>query len=141
MKRWTIYRCPKGHVDTSTLRNVCWACYPGGRGPAEQVAIEVVEAAEYDRLREERDEAGAEWLRDRKALVRWESDALRYYGVAAELEDRLAEMREALSEAIEMVEDWGSYASDYFQEKHDLNGDIAKLREALHSTQQQEETG
>ena len=35
---------------------------------------------------------------------------------------------EALEEAAEMVADWGGYASEYFQQKHDLAGDVAKLQ-------------
>lgn len=30
--------------------------------------------------------------------------------------------------AIDMVEHWGTYAGDYFKEKHDLKGDIALLK-------------
>lgn len=42
--------------------------------------------------------------------------------------DRLAA---ALQDAIECVESWGAYASEYFQNKHDLAGDLARLRAAL----------
>lgn len=38
---------------------------------------------------------------------------------------------EALREAVDMVADWAGYASPYFQEKWDLDGDLAKLRAAL----------
>lgn len=37
----------------------------------------------------------------------------------------------ALKEAVEMVEEWSGYAPAYFREKHDLEGDLAKLRSAL----------
>ena len=46
--------------------------------------------------------------------------------------DRLAE---ALREARAMVEDWAGYASEYFQDKHDLQGDLAKLDAALAAQQ------
>ncbi len=36
-------------------------------------------------------------------------------------------LRDALSQAAEDMEGWGSYAGEYFQEKWDLNGDIEKL--------------
>ena len=36
-------------------------------------------------------------------------------------------LRTALLDAIECVDFWGSYASDYFKEKHDLAGEIARL--------------
>ncbi len=59
-RRWTIYVCPRGHVDSSTLRNVCWACYPGGKGPAEQVAVEVMPVSDHrsvvERLEGERNQ-------------------------------------------------------------------------------------
>ena len=37
----------------------------------------------------------------------------------------------ALREARAMVEDWGGYAAGYFQEKHDLAGDLARIDAAL----------
>jgi len=40
-------------------------------------------------------------------------------------------LRSALGLAIDAVEHWASYASPYFQEKHDLAGDLQKLRAAL----------
>lgn len=43
----------------------------------------------------------------------------------------------ALEEAVDMVHDWAFYASEYFQEKHDLEGDLEKLKRAL-STYKQE---
>lgn len=42
-----------------------------------------------------------------------------------------AELVNALGDAIDSVEAWAAYASDYFKEKHDLNGEIASLRAAL----------
>jgi Mg-chelatase subunit ChlI len=37
------------------------------------------------------------------------------------------ELMEALKDAREMVDDWGSYASAYLQEKHDIEGDLSRL--------------
>ena len=48
---------------------------------------------------------------------------------------------ETLEEAIEMVEDWGAYASGYFQEKWDLLGDLRKLRAALKAFEDEEGSG
>jgi hypothetical protein len=48
--------------------------------------------------------------------------------------DRKAEnarLREALRLAIEAVEFWAAYATSYFQDKHDLAGDLQKLRAVL----------
>jgi hypothetical protein len=36
-------------------------------------------------------------------------------------------LRAALIEARNSVESWAAYASPYFQEKHDLDGDLARL--------------
>lgn len=41
------------------------------------------------------------------------------------------ELLEALKEAHDSVESWGGYASDYFQRKHDLAGDIERIRAAI----------
>jgi hypothetical protein len=38
-----------------------------------------------------------------------------------------AELITALHDAADDVEGWGNYASSYFQEKHDLAGNIAKI--------------
>jgi hypothetical protein len=40
-------------------------------------------------------------------------------------------LREALKEAREDVASWGAYASDYFQEKWNLAGDLARIDAAL----------
>jgi len=41
------------------------------------------------------------------------------------------ELLEALKDAREMVSDWAGYASPYFQEKHDIDGDLKKLDDAI----------
>jgi len=35
----------------------------------------------------------------------------------------------ALDEAMEDVEHWGAYAGEYFQDKHDLDGDLSRISE------------
>ena len=50
-------------------------------------------------------------------------------------DERVRVLRKALADAIECVIDWAHYASPYFIEKHDLNGDLARLRAALEATQ------
>jgi ferritin-like metal-binding protein YciE len=37
----------------------------------------------------------------------------------------------ALKEALDAIESWGSYASGYFQVKHDLEGDIEKTKTSI----------
>jgi len=97
------------------------------------------------------DPAGmAAWLRERKAaclefykldseeqqrhfLQRWQQHVLPHlafrFGQAAELIERLErENAELRADAVETVQHWGGYAGSYFQEKHNLAGDIARLR-------------
>lgn len=45
--------------------------------------------------------------------------------------ERIAELEKALRDAIECVQDWSGYASEYFQEKHDLAGDLKRLTSHL----------
>lgn len=40
-------------------------------------------------------------------------------------------LRGLLAEAVSDIEDWAGYASEYFQEKHDLKGTLAKYHVAL----------
>jgi hypothetical protein len=47
------------------------------------------------------------------------------------LQARLEAVKTGYAEAIEDIEDWGVYASEYFQEKHDLAGTLAAHRKAL----------
>ena len=58
-------------------------------------------------------------------------------GLSASLGDtmeavaEIEKLRAALRLAIDAVEHWASYASPYFQEKHDLAGDLQEMRAAL----------
>lgn len=45
-------------------------------------------------------------------------------------EAELEELRALLGDAADTVESWGAYADPYFQEKHDLAGDIGRFRKA-----------
>jgi len=60
---------------------------------------------------------------------------LRFWGdsyyLHKESADEIEKLRAALRLAVDAVEYWASYASPYFQEKHDLAGDLQKLRAAL----------
>jgi hypothetical protein len=46
---------------------------------------------------------------------------------------RIAELESGYAEAIEDIESWAGYASEYFQDKHDLPGCLAGHRAALSS--------
>jgi hypothetical protein len=52
-------------------------------------------------------------------------------GLMNDAADRIEQLEAALSEAIEDIEHWGGYAGEYFQDKWDLKGSIAKARAAL----------
>ena len=52
-------------------------------------------------------------------------------GIMNEAADEIEKLRAALRFAMDAVEHWASYASPYFQEKHDLAGDLQELRAAL----------
>ena len=53
-----------------------------------------------------------------------------YERVNAELKAEVEGLRKSLLDAAEEIDAWGSYASDYFQEKHDLAGCVAKFHAA-----------
>lgn len=52
-------------------------------------------------------------------------------GLLMEAADEIEKLRAALRFAMDAVEHWASYASPYFQEKHDLAGDLQEMRAAL----------
>ena len=56
-----------------------------------------------------------------------------YERVNAELRAENELLRKNLLEASEEIANWGAYASDYFQEKHDLSGCVAKFHDAAMS--------
>lgn len=51
------------------------------------------------------------------------------------LEERVRVLREALADAIVCVQDWSAYVAPYYRGKHDLDGDVKRLRAALEATQ------
>lgn len=50
---------------------------------------------------------------------------------AAALKEEVGRLNRVLVEARENMAAWGSYASAYFQEKHDLTGDLDRITAAL----------
>lgn len=46
------------------------------------------------------------------------------------LRAKVKALQEALVDASERVADWGAYAGKYFQEKHDLEGEVSRIRRA-----------
>jgi hypothetical protein len=75
---------------------------------------------------------------DRGLCAMHHSSAAALRDLAAErdlLRTENARLREALRLAIDAVEFWAAYATPYFQDKHDLEEDLRKLRAALGETQ------
>lgn len=60
-----------------------------------------------------------------------EVEEIRHGNEIKALRLRVKELENALQDAIECVSDWGSYASDYFKEKWDFDGDLARLKAVL----------
>ena len=54
-----------------------------------------------------------------------------------ELIQQRDELLAALKDARELVDDWGAYASNYMQEKHDLAGDLERLDAAISKVEEQ----
>ena len=50
--------------------------------------------------------------------------------IADEMKAEIDRLRALLAEAADTIEDWGGYASSYFQDKYNLAGDVTKFREA-----------
>lgn len=50
-------------------------------------------------------------------------------------------LRAHLADAIDQIKDWGAYASEYFQKKHDLDGNVARFKAALEMTQRDPRNG
>jgi hypothetical protein len=65
-------------------------------------------------------------------LVKKQKEYISYYQDQTNiLLTRVAQLEAALAEAIEDIQHWGGYAGEYFQDKWDLKGNIAKHRAAL----------
>lgn len=76
-------------------------------------------------------EAAAELRRLHEAEQELQS-ALKTVGKTLQAEmQKSQELLEALKEAADEIQDWGLYASEYFQNKHDLKGAINKARAAI----------
>lgn len=83
------------------------------------------------------------WLRSKRGPLTggWPGPTERDLEIADALEAQAADVASlraviglkdaALREARDDMQAWGAYASDYFQEKHDLEGDLEKIDNAL----------
>ena len=73
-----------------------------------------------------------EWLDDDVAQCEIVTRYVRWLEAEnARLRAQVEAAKTALAEAREQVEHWGSYASEYFQDKWDLPGDLALLDQAI----------
>lgn len=86
------------------------------------------------------------FLEQRISTLRKQKD--RYKKRIAELEQRLAaaesrnvELENALKQARECAAEWAVYASDYFQKKYDLAGDLAAIDRVLNKANAPEVNG
>ena len=104
----------------------CWNCGDSGdvhdivgewRGKCDCFAAQLIDATQ------ERDQLRAE-------IAGLKTGYEAYERVNAELKAEVEELRKSLLDAAEEIDAWGSYASDYFQEKHDLAGCVAKFHAA-----------
>ena len=67
-----------------------------------------------------------------KRLLDWsEYDEGKINDAREEAAYRIEKLEAALREAVEDIEFWGAYASEYFQDKHDLKSSIQNARKAL----------
>lgn len=54
--------------------------------------------------------------------------------IPSDLQGRIMRLERGYTECLEDLQHWASYASDYFQEKWDLAGDIAKHAAIIEDT-------
>lgn len=111
---------------------------------AERTVLLAISRAERDQLKAENDRleseavysaAGFDAAREEISKLRAEVAGLKtgyeaYEQVNAELRAEVEALRKWLLEAAEEIDTWGSYASDYFQEKHGLRGCVDKFHAA-----------
>jgi len=99
---------------------------------AEDAYYEAVEAAEdayYEALENNEPPMLAACLAMLKAWPGVATGAPWIIGVKMDAEAE--RLRAALRDARECVETWAGYASEYFRDKHDLAGDLARIDAAL----------
>lgn len=65
------------------------------------------------------------------------AEAVKYADKSGRLEAKVDRLAEALQLARDLVEDWAGYASEHFQKKHNLEGDLALLDDALRDHEQE----
>jgi hypothetical protein len=82
-------------------------------------------------IRLARQEAAAEIEKLRAENTKLAASNHAYLSDYQEAADEIEKLRAALRLAVDAIEHWASYASPYFQEKHDLTGDLQELRAAL----------
>lgn len=96
------------------------------------VEVERLRTAEGDAMTYK---AGMENVAQQRDQLKAENAGLKtgyeaYEQVNAGLKAEVEWLRKSLLDAAEEIDAWGSYASDYFQEKHDLAGCVAKFHAA-----------
>jgi len=56
-----------------------------------------------------------------------------------EMQDEIDRLRGVIKDAREMVADWALYVSDYFTDKHDLEGDLKKLDDEIANNEKKDD--
>lgn len=88
--------------------------------------------AEFARQLERELAAAVKRIADKhKTNLRWIERVDQAETALAEARAEIARLRNELNEAADSIESWGAYASDYFKDKHDLDADIKRFRDAV----------
>lgn len=110
-----------------------WADYVAAAEPGVVIALldELAQAkCEAGHAIQQKDAAYSKCKELRADLERQTELRRLEWNRAEGLQAEVAALRALLLEASDEIACWGAYASDYFQEKHDLPGCVAKFRDA-----------
>jgi len=90
-----------------------------------------ITGAEYERMRAEIERLNRELDDVWDALAIQREDNASFGDAFKRMTSEIERLRAALRAARVAVEDWASYASDFYREKWDLQGDLAHIDAAL----------
>jgi chromosome segregation ATPase len=87
-----------------------------------------------ERLRRQYREQGTNYVQEAADVIEsLRVKILDLRDATAELERERDALRNGLEDAIECVESWSAYVSNYFKTKHNLEGDLTRLRVILNA--------
>ena len=101
--------------------------------PSDELPTQQREALEYLQQRAEQAEAALKLAQDeltnKEHVIQMFMETYSIQTAAiTKPQDELDKMQKLLSEAANDIADWGAYADEYFQKKHDLAGTVAKYK-------------